>query len=424
VRIPYLLISYLLTPLLLLYLAARGIRDRAYLQRWHERFAVQLPAIPAGGVVVHAASLGEVNAAAPLIHEIARRFPGLAITFTSFTPTGSARIRELFANKVYHTYAPLDLPGAARRFFRRLRPRLLIVMETEIWPNLYFAAAGQGTRIMMANARISTASIGAYLHIRCLTRATLSRVDGIAAQSEADGRRLVQLGAAADRVMVGGNLKFDLELPAELRQHGVSLRQALGEQRPVLLAASTHDGDEKAVLEAFAGLLNAFPRALLLLAPRHPQRFEQAAQQAQAAGLRVQRYSQGRRCDAATQCLLVDVMGALLRCYAACDVAFVGGSLARVGGHNVLEPAALSVPVLVGPHTFNSAEVTRQLLDCGGALRVSDAASLQRAAAQLLGDAKLRQTMGDAGRRLVQSGQGALSRTLGMVERLLDYCSS
>ncbi len=415
VRTLYWLASYLLLP----YLALRALQNRAYLKRWRERFGFYRQAPPAGGIVLHAASVGEVNAAAALIHAIARRYPDVPITVTSFTPTGSQRIRALFADNIHHFYAPLDLPGAVRRFYRRVRPRLLVIMETEIWPNLLFAAAQHGTLVMMANARISETSLSRYRHIRRLMQAALAQVARIAAQSEADAGRLRAIGAPAGRIEVTGNLKFDVNLPQDLHEQGLALRQGWGQQRPVLLAGSTHEGEEEPVLTAFLGVLRSFPQALLVLAPRHPERFQAVAQRARAAGLEVQSYSQNPVCDSATQCLVVDAMGELLRFYAACDVAFVGGSLERIGGHNVLEPAALSIPVLVGPYTANFEDMTRQLLASGGARRVADAADLERAAIQLLGDSALRQKMGAAGLALLRSGQGALDRNLRIIAELL-----
>lgn len=420
----YLLASYLLMPLLLLYLAMRGMRNRDYLKRWRERFGWYKHGVPPGGIVVHAASVGEVNAAAPLIRALAMRYSGLPITVTSFTPTGSDRIQALFNEKVFHVYLPLELPGAVKRFIRHIRPRLLIIMETEIWPNLYFTAARSGVPIMIANARISETSITGYRRIRRLTRAALAQVACIAAQSAADARRFREIGAQADRIEVTGNLKFDMNLSDRLHEHGRSLRQSWGDRRPVLLAGSTHAGDEGPVLAAFLALLRSFPQALLVLAPRHPERSQRSAQLARAAGLAVQLHSEGLACAPMTQCLVVDTIGTLLRFYAACDIAFVGGSLDRVGGHNVLEPAALSIPVLVGPHTFNFADITRQLLASGGAQRVSNAADLERAAARLLGDAALRRQMGAAGLALVRSGQGALSRSLQIIEELVDQSNN
>ena len=408
----------LLTPLVLLHLVWRGLRNRAYLDRWPERFAHYRQPVRPGGVVVHAVSVGEVNAAAPLIRALAQRRPERPVTVTSFTPTGSQRVVALFGDRVHHVYLPLDLPGAVRRFFDHVQPSLLVIMETEIWPNLVFEARRRRVPVMIANARISDTSVAGYRRLRRLIGAALEQVSFIAAQSEEDARRWLDLGAVAERLEVLGNLKFDLNLPAGTTAQGRALRASWGAGRPVVLAGSTHEGDEGPVLEAFLGVLNRHPQALLVLAPRHPERFERAAQQARARGLQTHQHQSGEPCPPATQCYIVDAMGELLNFYAACDVAFVGGSFDRTGGHNVLEPAALGKAVLVGPHTFNFEQITRQLIDCGGALRVADATALERQAARLLADPAARGAMGRAGLQLVQAKQGALERTLAVAEQL------
>ena len=283
----YILAGYSLMPPLLLYLAIRSLGTPGERGRWRERLGYQQLQVPPGGIVVHAASVGEVNAAAALVSALSTRHPEWPITLTSFTTTGSRRIREILAEGMHHVYAPLDLPGAVRRFYRNVRPRLLIVLETEIWPNLYLAAARNDIPIMMANARISDASIGGFRRIRPLVRSALSRVTRIAAQSEADADRMIELGAQPKRVHVVGNLKFDLSLPEDLPDQGAALRKVWGEQRPVLLAGSTHPGDEGPLLDAFANLLRSLPDALLVVAPRHPQRFRPIAQRARSAGLTV-----------------------------------------------------------------------------------------------------------------------------------------
>jgi 3-deoxy-D-manno-octulosonic-acid transferase len=415
----YKLASYFFAPLLLLHLGWRSLREAEYRRRWRERFALSPQALTPGGIVVHAASVGEVNAATPLVLALLSRYPGLPLSLTCFTPTGSARIRAVFGAQVQHVYIPLDLPGCVQRFFRHAQPRLLIVMETEIWPNLYHAAAQHNIAILLANARISDKSFPRFQRVRRLTGDTLLQVSCIAAQSESDARRFAALGADPARITVSGNLKFESKLPPALHEQGQALRRAWGEQRPVFLAASTHEGEESQVLEAFQGALKRFPAALLILAPRHPERFPQAAQLARASGLSVHLFSAGLPCRASVQCLVVDAMGELLRFYAACDVAFVGGSLVAVGGHNMLEPAALSVPVLLGPHTFNFADISRELLAAGGAKQVLTAAQLEHCVCELLGDAALRQRMGSAGLALVAQGQGALESTLEITDRLL-----
>lgn len=416
----YSLLIYLLTPLALVHLAFRGLRNRDYFRRWPERFAyLDVPESRKGGIAVHAASMGEVSAASALIRELLDRFPEYPLCVTTLTPTGSDRVRALFSDTVFHAYAPLDLPGAVRRFFHRTRPRLLIIMETEIWPNLLFEAASRGIPVLIANARISENSIGAYRRLVQFVGPALRSVTRIGAQSRLDADRLIELGAQTGRLSVTGNLKFDVDLPLGLVEQAEPIRLAWGTDRLVLLAGSTHEADETAVFEAFRPLLADYPKALLVLVPRHPERFRRAAQLAAAAGLSVSLRSEGISCPRSTQCFVIDSMGELMRYYAACDVAFVGGSMDRIGGQNVLEPAALGKPVIVGPHTFNFKDITEQLIDGGAAFRVQDAGELGNAVNRLFGNPELRDRMGRAGKNLVKSGQGALQRTLELVDDVL-----
>ena len=415
----YSLLIYLLTPLALLHLAFRGLRNRDYLRRWSERFAFFDSPPAVGGMVVHAASMGEVNAASALIRKLLDRYPEYPLCITTLTPTGSDRVRALFSDRAFHVYAPLDLPGAVRRFFDRTRPRLLIIMETEIWPNFFFEAASQGIPVVIANARISDNSIGAYRRLVQFIRPALKRVSQIGAQSRMDAERLVELGAESSRISITGNLKFDVDLPLSLLEQAEPIRLAWGTDRLVLLAGSTHEADEAAVLKAFKPLLAEFPTALLVLVPRHPERFGRAAQLARSAGLKVSLRSEGINCPRNTQCFVLDSMGELMRYYAACDVAFVGGSMGRVGGQNMLEPAAMGKPVIVGPNTFNFKEISEQLIDCGASIRIQDADELRMAVDRLFNDPELRDQMGQAGMNLVQSGQGALQRTLDLIDGVL-----
>jgi len=418
-RTLYTLVLYLATPFVLLYLFVRGLRSSDYLRRWPERFGRFDPPRRTGGIAVHAASMGEVNAAGRMVQDIASRFPDEPLYLTTLTPTGSARVSGLFADSVFHVYAPLDLPGAVRRFLRRVQPRLLIIMETEIWPNLYHQAAAGAIPIVIVNARISEHSIDSYRRLRRLIGTTLSKVTRIAAQSTLDRQRLVEIGAAESLITVTGNMKFDVWMPPSLTEQGEAIRMAWGMQRPVLLGGSTHEGDELPLLEAFNRLLPSFPDALLVLVPRHPERFARTAQLAQQAGLIVSLRSAGLSCPSSTQCYVVDCMGELQQFYATCDVAFVGGSLEAVGGHNVLEPAALAKPVICGPHTANFADITQQLLDCGAAVRVADAEELEQSVRRLFAQPELRDRMGRAGQALVKSGQGAVARTLAVIEDVL-----
>ncbi len=415
----YTLLIYLITPVVFLLLIIRGLRNRDWLKRWPQRFGWFDPPEKTGGIVVHAVSVGEVNVASTLVKALSQHFPERSLCLTTFTPTGSDRVQSLFRDEVFHVYLPLDLPGAVKRFFDRVQPAFLIIMETEIWPNLYFEARRRGIPVMIANARISERSIRGYRRFKRLTTAALSQVSCIAAQSELDAGRLIEIGADETRLEVTGNLKFDLELPPGLLEQGEAIRQTWGSKRLVLLAGSTHEGDEKPVLEAFTQLLRQFPEALLVLVPRHPERFGRTAQLAQASGLTVCLHSELVDCPPSAQCFIVDAMGELLPYYAACDVAFVGGSLEAIGGHNALEPAALAKPVLFGPHTFNFEDITNQLLNTGAAIRVNNAKDLEEASARLFRQPDLRDQMGRAGLELVKSGQGALERTLEIVEGLI-----
>jgi len=273
VRWLYTLLFYLITPLLLLLLVFRGVRNRDWLKRWPQRLGWFDPPEKTGGIVVHAASVGEVNAASALLRSLSQHYPGRPLCLTTFTPTGSDRVLSLFQDEVFNVYLPLDLPGAVKRFFDRVQPALLIIMETEIWPNLYFEANRRGIPVMISNARISERSIRGYRRFKRLTTAVLSQVSCIAAQSKLDAGRLLEIGADETRLEITGNLKFDVELPPGLVEQGEALRQTWGSERLVLLAGSTHEGDEKPVLEAFKRLLGQFPQALLVLVPRHPERF-------------------------------------------------------------------------------------------------------------------------------------------------------
>lgn len=413
-RALYSLLLYLATPAALAYLALRGLKDRDYLRRWRERFAFfQRPDRP-GGIWIHAASLGEVNAAEPLIRALSEAWPDRDLYLTTFTPTGSTRVRERFGDDVFHVYSPLDLPGSVRRFFKRIRPGLAVIMETEIWPNLYHEMERRGIPSLLANARISDHSFDRYRRFTALTGPALAGLSRIGAQSETDAERLRAIGAPADRLSVTGNLKFDIELPAELPADGRAIRVSWGDSRPVLVAGSTHEPEEPQLFEAFTRLLADVPEALLVLVPRHPERFGPAARAAADAGLRTTRRSEHASCPADVQCYVIDAMGELLRYYAACDVAFVGGSLEPVGGHNVLEPAALARPVVVGPHTFNFADITRSLLDAGAAAQVGDSAELAVVLKDLFARPERRLRMGQAGVDLVRRGQGAVDRTLAL----------
>lgn len=412
---------YLMLPLALLRLYWRGRRDIGHRQRWRERLGF-VPTLSPDGLWVHAVSVGETRAALPLIRALLDRYPNLPLLVTTTTLTGSRQVREALGERVHHVYAPYDLPGAARRFLRRVRPRLAVIMETELWPNLLRQCATTGIPVLLANARLSERSARGYGRIRGLTAAMLRDVTLIAAQADADAARFRALGASW--VEVAGNLKYDLALPAELPEQGRRLRRdVLGEQRPVWIAASTHAGEDEPILDAFARLRARWPALLLLLVPRHPERFDSVAALCRQRGFSVTRRGGGNACTPDTAVFLGDSMGELLLFYAAADLTFVGGSLVATGGHNVLEPALLGLPVLFGPHMFNFTEAGERLLKAEAAWRVADAGGLAAAVDRLLADPELRQVAGQRGRAVVERHRGALAALLNFVERLLRSLS-
>jgi 3-deoxy-D-manno-octulosonic-acid transferase len=419
-RFFYTLTMYLLTPVILYRLTVRGLRYREYFARWRERFGFFEDPHIRDSIWVHAVSMGEVNAAMPLIDALMLRYQETPFVITTVTPTGSERVRRVWGDRVFNTYLPYDLPASIRRFLDRVRPRVAVVMETEIWPNLFFECRARNIPVIVANGRLSEKSLRGYGPIRPLARHALASTRYIAAQSITDAARLHDLGADPDRLGVVGNLKYDMAVPPELHDEARELRASWGAARPVWIAASTHDGEEMPVLKAHAEVLRRFQDALLLLAPRHPERFRPVILACRSFGFSARTRSEDGSAVQDTQCFVVDTLGELLRFYAAADVAFVGGSLVPIGGHNVLEPAALSVPVIIGPKMFNFAEITASLMDAGAVLQIAEADELGGVITRLLTDPALRETIGRAGRAAFEREQGGVLRTLGIIGRVLD----
>ena len=418
-RFLYSTLITLSTPFVLSYFAVRGLRDRNYLGRWNERFGYLADDHPKGGILVHAASVGEFNAASPLIKALLKTYPDVPLTVTTLTPTGSERVSRELGDKVLHSYIPMDTPGAVRRFLKRLQPRLIIVMETEIWPNLYLQSQELGIPLLMANARLSRRSVERFQRLPGLVADVLHTVDWVGAQSDADADRLISCGASPQHVDMTGNIKFDLAVPASLEERAEALRLRWGRQRPVLVAGSTHEADENIVIPAFVALLSTLPDALLILVPRYPERFTRATLLARTAGLQTELRSQGEACSTQAQCFVIDSIGELMNYYACADLVFVGGSFGNQGGHNPLEPAALGKPVLLGPNMENTKEIAAQLLHRNAARRVTNQQDFRQTVQQILTDGVLRDKMGQAGRRLVEENRGALDLTLKAVKKLL-----
>ena len=420
VRLVYTAVLYCATPFFLARLLWRGLRNFDYWGRIGERFGLGARIGSERGCVwIHAVSVGEVQAAAPIVKALKNRFPGETIVVTSTTPTGAARISKAFGGAVVHRYFPFDLPGAMARFLDRVEPRVAIIMETEIWPNLLAQCRVRGVPVVLANVRLSERSVAGYRRFRRLFAPALGGVAAIAVQSDEDARRIASIGARPDVINVTGSTKFDVPILASLREEAAALRRTWGLSRGIWIAASTHEGEEDQVFDAFEQVLDRLPGSLLVLVPRHPERFKEAAALARRRGFSpVMRSRRTADCSGA-QVFIGDTMGELPLFYAAADVAFVGGTLVERGGHNMLEPAALGLPVLFGPNVFNFAEISRRLVEAGGAETVSDSASLGRAVIGYLSDADLRHTTGGKGRAFVESNRGAGGHVLAMISAYL-----
>jgi len=418
IRTLYTFALYLLLPFALLRLLLRSFRAPAYRERWQERLG-HVPGKPSeGGVWIHAVSVGEVQAISALVRFLMRDHPELPLHITTTTPTGHATVQRLFGDQIAHSYMPYDLPRCLDRFLDKVRPSCFLMVETEIWPNLLFACRERGIRTLLANGRMSERSARRYRRAGSFARQVFAQVDMVAAQSEEDAERFKRLGVADDRIQVTGSIKFDLALPASVDEQ-VEVMRRHWSNRPAWVAASTHEGEDEIMLAAHALLLRAIPDALLVLVPRHPERFDRVTAQVIKSGLNLVRRSSGKYPVAGTQVYLGDTMGELPVLLGAADAAFIGGSLAKVGGHNMLEAAAQGVPVCFGPHTFNFAVISRMLIDCGAASLVHDAQTLSAVLEAWLSDASVRSAAGEAGLQMVQRNRGALDRLYGLLQEML-----
>jgi 3-deoxy-D-manno-octulosonic-acid transferase len=418
-RLIYIVAGYLLTPFILLYLLWRSLGNKDYRRRISERFGFYPGSELNDTIWVHAVSVGEVQAAERMVQVLLERYPRRSLLITTTTPTGSDRVRALFGDKVAHSYAPLDLAVSVKRFFSRVRPSLVIILETELWPNLYHECGQRNIPLVLASARVSPHSIGRYRQLVSLFKETLSNGIVIGAQTQADAERFVSLGASPQRAHVTGNIKFDFALPDGVVELGRAVRTLHAADRPVWIAASTHANEEEIALAAHREIREQYPDALLIIVPRHPERFSSVATLLEKQNEAFVKRSSGEVCTAACGVLLGDTMGELTTFYAASDVAFVGGSLAKVGGHNLLEPAALRLPLITGPHTYNAVDIALMFNECGVARVVNNQHELATAVTELLGNEEMRARLGAEGRALIESNRGALDRLLAMLEPLL-----
>jgi 3-deoxy-D-manno-octulosonic-acid transferase len=421
-RTLYTLLFHLGLPLLAVRLWLRARKAPAYGQRLGERFAYRLPPMQPGGIWVHAVSVGESIAAAPMIRQLLLRHPELPITVTCMTPTGSERIQALFAGepRIQHCYLPYDLPWASGRFLDHVRPRLAVIIETELWPNHIHQCARRGIPVALANGRLSERSARGYARFSRLTAPMLAEMSLLAVQTQVEAERFLALGARPECVQVTGSIKFDLNVDPTVPVRAARLReQWQASERPVWIAASTHEGEDEVILAAHRQLLASHADALLILVPRHQERFASMHALCKAQGFATVQRSLDQPVTAATQVLLGDTMGELLFLYALADIAFVGGSLVANGGHNPLEPAALAKPVLSGPHMFNFLEIGAMLREAGALVEVDDAQGLATAVRQWIELPRDAVRSGEAGLAVMRANQGALKRLLDALDAKL-----
>jgi 3-deoxy-D-manno-octulosonic-acid transferase len=405
----YNIVLYLSLPLVLGRLWWRGKVNPEYRKRWKERLGFGQTLQQQHVIWLHAVSVGETNAAEPLVRKLLKEFSHYQLLITTTTPTGARRLRQLFGNQVQHRYFPFDLPDVVHRVLRRYHPNLLLIMETEIWPNLLAACKTANIPVFLLNARLSERSLQRYRKLERLISPALQGLDRIMVRDEIDRQRFIRLGGDAERIQEVGNLKYALEIPADVIRSAGSLRKKWG-SRPVWIAASTHKGEEHIVLAAHQRLLESYPNALLVLVPRHPERRPAIEMEIGKLGLDLVARSDGNEADASTQVYLADTLGELLLLLATGDVVFMGGSLVNVGGHNPLEPAALGLPVLTGPQVHNFEKIFSDMKDRDAVLEVSDEQALSFVLEKLFNDPELRQRMGRNARAMVESGSDVVER--------------
>lgn len=414
----YRIIVWFLLPWALIKLWWRSRKHPAYAHRWAERLGYSAP-VPPGTLWIHAVSVGEVRAALPLIRSLLSEHRNTPLLITTTTLTGAAQVEALFGTTVVHRFAPFDLPIAVRRFLQHIQPRAVVILETELWPVLFQELHRAHIPLLLANVRLSERSYLGYRRFPRLIRATLRIPAVIAAQSTADRNRLAALGAPEDRLFITGNMKFELAPTTGLREAAQALRQQWGTTRLVWVAASTHQGEEEAVLHAHTLLRAIFPTLLLILVPRHPERFETVGRLCQQHGFSLAQRSQNAAVAPTTSVLLGDTMGELMLFFASADCAFIGGSLVPTGGHNPLEALALGIPVVLGPHMFNFQLITQLTLEAGAGQQINSPSALAKALEHYLGNLNARAAAGAAGERLIRHNQGACQRTLALLLPLL-----
>jgi 3-deoxy-D-manno-octulosonic-acid transferase len=415
----YSIILYLLQPIIVSRLFWRSLQNPVHRDRLSERYGF-VSNIPTGCIWIHAVSVGETIASEGMVKKLLQQYPMLPLLITSTTTTGRAQVKKSFGDSVYRAYVPYDLPGSVARFIATVKPIQCIIMETELWPNIINGCAICNVPMVIANARLSERSARGYQRFAAITKPMLQKISCVAVQTEIEKQRFTNLGLAPERIDVCGSIKFDISLTDKVTHQAAQWRdqwQLLN--RPVWIAASTHKGEDEILLQAHQVLLQKFDNALLVIVPRHPERFESVYTLCHSAGLVTARRSSDEAVEGSCQVLLADTMGELMALFGTAKVAFIGGSLVTSGGHNMLEAAVWGLPILSGSSVFNFAEIAAGLISAGAMKTTNDAMEISAQLLTLFSDANYAQQMGDAAAEMQDSNRGALAKLLTIVSRQL-----
>lgn len=415
----YTTLFYILTPFILLRLYWRGFKAPEYRKRWTERLAIYQQDYPNHVIWIHAVSVGEAEAVLPLVNQLQAIYPSYNFLITTTTPTGSKRVQAMLADNVNHVYFPYDLPSVIKKFLAVFKPKIAIIMEKEIWPNLYAQCADNNIPLMIINARLSARSAKGYKKIPTLIRSALVRVSMITTQTEEDRERFIDLGAKPECSVMIGNLKFDLTADADFIQQALRIKETSFSGRFVWIIASTHADEERIFLELYPQLKKQIPELLLMIAPRHPERFSTVKQLAEKMQLVTCMRSTKTQCRVETEVYIADTIGELKLLYGAADICFVGGSMVPVGGHNILEPAVMGVPILFGPHMINFKEITKNALAIGAAIQCKTQEDIVDAMMQLYASPSDRKEMTSKAHYFIRQNQGATANTINIIKKIL-----
>lgn len=419
-RLLYTLLFYLLTPFVLFRLYWRGFKAPEYRKRWAERLAFYKNQYPQNIIWIHAVSVGEAEAVFPLVKLLQNQYPNDKFLVTTTTPTGSARVQVVLADTVTHVYLPYDLPCVINRFLKAFKPKIAIVMEKEIWPNLYAGCEKNKIPLTIINARLSANSAKGYKKIPALVKPALNSVAWVATQTEEDKQRFIEIGAKEKYISAAGNLKFDVELDETILEQAQKIKKSTFANRFVWIIASTHDAEEVIFFDCYLQLKKQIPELLLMIVPRHPERFETVKQLAEKKGLNTCMRSSREQCSDDIDVYIADTMGELKLLYGTADICFVGGSMVPIGGHNILEPATMNIPIMFGPHMVNFKEIARNVLDLDAAVQCADTQALIETVLHFYSDEDYGRDMALKAKQFVQRNQGATKKIAGLIADILN----